>query len=196
MLLRMKKNELKRIILELDTAGYSLTSFDELGLTFDSELASRLCDAAAEGEFSPAAADLTKHIEKKNMTMVQDEKALALGKLLVSPVVDVLFADSARARRDWQLYAMNRYEDVGSLGGHRDSVGSTVLVATISGVRRFDVYRGEDESGDFSEIEQSFTVTPGSIMILDGQIDPGHSVACIESPSVSAVFDVPDLLRP
>lgn len=187
--------ELQRITFELDTSGYSLTSYDQLGLEFDTDLAVRLCDVAAEGDFSSTAADLTKHIGKKLMTMVQDERALSFGRELVSPVVDTLFAGSPRARRDWQVYAMNHYETGGELGVHRDSVGSTVVVVTASGVRNFDVYKQESE-GSPNEIEHSFLLRAGSVMIIDGQIDPSHSVSCIEGPSVSAVLDVPDLLRP
>jgi hypothetical protein len=193
----MIKNELQRITDELDTKGYTQTSYDRLELEFDSNLIGRLCMAAAKGTFSESAADLTKHIKKQNMVMVQDEEALQLGRLLVAPVVNTLFYESSRARRDWNLYAMNRYDGPGaSLGAHQDSVGSTVLVVTASGVRNFDVYKREPEYGVFKEVEESFRLEPGSVMILDAQADPGHAVACIEGPSVSAVLDVPDLLRP
>jgi hypothetical protein len=197
MMLLMINNELQRVTHELDTNGYSLTSYDQLGLEFNADLVGRLCTAAAEGTFSASAADLTKHIEKQNMAMVQDENALKLGRLLVAPVVETLFQTSPRARANWNLYAMNRYDAGGAmLGAHQDSVGATVMVVTASGVRDFNVYRKEPEHGVFKEIEQSFRLEPGSVMILDAQVDPGHAVACIEGPSVSAVLDVPDMLRP
>lgn len=191
----MGSNKLERITYELDTKGFSVSSYDDLGLVFDSELVEKLCQASASASFSPAAAELTKHIEKQKMTMVQDESALAFGRLLVGPVVETLFAHSPRALKGWSLYAMNRYEAGGKLGSHQDSVGSTVLVATVSGVRKFDVYK-RGQAAIAGQIEESFLLSPGSIMLLDGQADPEHSVECIEGPSLSAVFDVPDLLRP
>lgn len=193
----MIKAEQQRVTNELATAGYSLTSYAELGLTFDAELAAELCDVAAQGTFSPSAAELTAHIEKNNMTIVQEERALALGRQVVTPLVDGLFAGSPRALENWNLYGINHYNEAGAgLGAHQDSVGSTVLIASISGLRKFCVYRKEPEYETFREIESTFTLSPGSVVILDGYADPGHFVECLEGPSVSAVFDVPDLLRP
>lgn len=190
----MSKNEIYRVTQELDERGYSLTSYDQLDLPFDTELTDILCEAAARGSFSPSAADLTKHIEKQNMIMAQDDEVLRLGRLLVSPVVERFFGDNPHALGAWSLYAMNRYEEGGKLGSHQDSVGSTVFVATVSGVRKFDVYRRI--SVDSEVLDESFVLSPGSIMILDGEIDPSHAVECLEGPSVTAVFDVPELLRP
>lgn len=189
--------EISRITHDLDTNGYALTSYDQLGLPFDPSLVGRLCAAAAEGTFSQAAADLTKHIEKSNMAMVQDERALVLGRELVRPVVETLFTESDKARQNWNLYAMNRYDKPGaSLGSHQDSVGSTVLVVTASGVRDFNIHERPEYEGQQTPIKETYRVEPGSIMILDAQADPAHSVGCVEGPSVSAVLDVPDMLRP
>ena len=91
---------------------------------------------------------------------------------------------------------MNRYEAGGELGAHQDSVEKTVLVVTASGARNFDVYKRGETEGSFSTVEQSFLLGVGSVMILDGQADPGHAIQCVEGPSVSAVLDVPALLRP
>ena len=51
--------ELTRITQELDDKGYTLTSYEKLGLPFDPKLVGELCTAAAAGTFSPDAADLT-----------------------------------------------------------------------------------------------------------------------------------------
>jgi len=188
----MIKNELHRVSTELDTNGYSLTSFDQLGLKFDPDLAAELCATVEKFGSGQAALELTKHIEKKDMTIVQDEQALALGRLMVKPAVDALFAETPRALNNWALYGVNRYETGGAFGAHQDSTGATVLIVTASGVRNFDVYK----KGQDGEVERSFLLKAGSVMILDGQMDPSHAVSCIEGPSVSAVLDVPDLLRP
>lgn len=188
--------ELTRITRELDTNGYSLTSYEQLGLPFDPKLVGELCAAAAAGTFSPAAADLTKHIEKSDMAMVQDEAALELGRRLVRPVVEAIFHESPQALSKWSLYAMNRYDSpAASLGSHQDSVGSTVLVVTASGARDFNIHERPESVGQQTPIKETIRVEPGSIMILDAQADPAHSVTCVEGPSVSAVLDVPDLLR-
>lgn len=188
--------ELTRITQELDGKGYTLTSYERLGLPFDSKLVGELCTAAAMGTFSPAAADLTKHIEKSNMAMVQDEAALELGRRLVRPVVETIFHGNTHALDKWSLYAMNRYDaPAASLGSHQDSVGSTVLVVTASGVRDFNIHERPEFVGQETPIKETIRVEPGSIMILDAQADPAHSVTCVEGPSVSAVLDVPDLLR-
>lgn len=189
--------ELTRITQELDDKGYTLTSYEKLGLPFDPKLVGELCTAAAAGTFSPAAADLTKHIEKSNMAMVQDEAALELGRRLVRPVVEAIFHESPQALDGWSLYAMNRYDaPAASLGSHQDSVGATVLVVTASGTRDFNIHERPESVGQQTPIKETIRVEPGSIMILDAQADPAHSVTCVEGPSVSAVLDVPDLLRP
>lgn len=197
MILVMITTEKNRIAVELDKNSYALTSYKKLGLPFSPTLVGQLCTAAAEGAFSAAALDLTKHIEKSGMVMVQEEKTLALGRQLVRPVVELLFAESPRAVENWNLYAMNRYDTPGaSLGSHQDSVGSTVLVVTASGVRDFNVHERPSFEGEQTPIASTIRVMPGDIMILDAQADPAHSVACLEAPSVSAVLDVPDMLRP
>lgn len=189
--------ELSRITQELGDRGYTLTSYERLGLPFDPKLVGELCTAAAAGTFSPSAADLTKHIEKSGMVMVQDETALDLGRRLVRPVVEAIFHESPHALSNWSLYAMNRYDaPAASLGSHQDSVGSTVLVVTASGVRDFNIHERPEFVGQETPIKETIRVEPGSIMILDAQADPAHSVTCVEGPSVSAVLDVPDLLRP
>lgn len=187
--------ELRRVAQKLDDCGYALTSFDALEQELDVELASQLCELTACGEFSASAAELTERIKKQKMTMIQHEDAIAIGGQIVRSAVETIFNQSQRALQEWRLYALNRYEKGGSLGAHQDSVGSTVIVITISGQRILDIYRKERKYELFREIECSFTLNAGSMMILDGESDPGHAVRCTRGPSVSAVVDVPDLLR-
>lgn len=186
--------EISRLGYELADLGYSLTSYGQLGLEFDHDLATRLSGAAAQGLFSPDAAKLTEHIQKNDMTMVQDEVCLGLGRQMVRPVVETVFADNPAATQGWNIYAMNRYETGGELGIHQDSVGKTVLVVTISGQRELDVFAKGQTENDASDAEKTFLLTPGSVMILDGEADPAHAVRCSQGPSVSAVIDVPALV--
>lgn len=191
----MSSHEIERVGYELGTVGYSLTSYEELGLPFDTLLAAQLCIATTLSDISPEAMEVTKHFEKTKMKIVQSERALLLGRQLITPVVERLFVNSEGARNGWSLFGLNYYERDGDFGAHRDSVDATVLVVTASGTREFNVYKKETEPEKFIEIEKSFTLVPGSIMILDAIADPGHSVYCKEGPSVAAVFDVPDILR-
>lgn len=90
--------------------------------------------------------------------MLQDEEVLAMGRLVVAPVVENLFAHSPRALTNWNLYAHNRYEKVGSLGAHQDSVLSTVLAATLTGERLFKVHRIIDSAAEqYGEIIELHT---------------------------------------
>lgn len=189
--------ELSRITDELTDKGYVLTSFGRLSVPFDPSLVGELCAAAAEGTFSKSAADLTKHIEKSNMTIVQDERALELGRTLVRPVVAAVFGENPAAMQNWSLYAMNHYQRPGAtLGAHQDTVGSTVMVVSVSGARDFTIYEQSTYPSQQTAEKETFRVEPGSIVILDAYADPLHSVTCVEGPSVSAVLDVPDMLRP
>lgn len=187
-------DELHRIASELGTIGYSVTSFDRLAVPFDEDLAADLSEATMLKGSGVRALELTKHVEKQRMTIVQDEHCLALGRRFVNPVVDALFAESKRARASWTIYGVNRYETGGSFGWHKDSVGATVLIVTASGLRDLSVFKDGGREG-IEGHEQTFELGAGSVMVMDGQLDPGHAVSCRVGPSVSAVLDVPDLLR-
>lgn len=183
----------ERLADRLAVDGYVHTTYRELGLPFDTKLALAVSAAAEKGVFSKDAAELTEHIAKQAMTMVQEANALTLGTQLVAPVVAKLFPDNPRVQATSRLYALNRYETGGYLGHHQDSVGSTVLVVTVSGTREFRVLALEAAPSDSGEV--TFLLEPGSVMLLDGQVDPRHAVLCVQGPSVSAIYDVPDLLR-
>lgn len=188
--------EVDRITEELDANGYAFTSYDELDLPFDRDLVGRLCLASANGAFSPQAAELTKHINKAHMTIIQEDWALTMGREIVRPVVDSLFVDSPRARANWNLYAVNHYSRPdATLGTHQDSVGATVLVVSMSGARDFHFYDRPEHEGQELTLRESRLVTPGEVVVIDAQADPFHSVVCVEAPSVSAVLDIPDMLR-
>lgn len=180
--------ELQRIAADLEERGWAHTTFNALGLTVDTDAVARIESACKNKPSGAEALKLTEHVSKARMTLVQDEGCIADGRAFVSPAVDLLFRDSARARATWTLYALNCYEDGGHFGEHQDSTGSTVLIVSLTGRRELIV--GGCPGAQVVEM------APGSITILDAEHDPVHAVRCIEGPSISAVLDVPDMLRP
>jgi hypothetical protein len=193
---------LERITNELTEVGHSVTSYSELGLDFDEIAVSRLREVVEGDTFDAEAAELTTDIDTNKMIIARGADTLRLGTAFVRPVMETLFADSPKALGKWALYAVNRYDEEGSrFAPHKDSVGGTVVVATLVGRRSMDIYRRypdqrEDRPETFREIEHTVELGPGSIMIIDGYLDPPHAVRCLEALSISAVVDIPDLLRP
>jgi len=179
--------ELARITTDLEQRGWAQTTFDALGLEIDAAAVERLAKACEGKPSGTEALKLTEHVDKERMTIVQDEECLADGRDFARPAVDSLFQDSPRARATWSLYGLNRYETGGHFGEHQDSTGSTVLIVSITGRRELTVGEGA--------AAQRVGMTPGTITLLDAQHDPVHAVRCTEGPSISAVLDVPDMLR-
>ena len=97
----MVKPELNRVSRELLVSGYTMTSFDELGLELDLSEVDRFCLLVEASAGSAAALEAVKHIEKRGMTIVQDPVCMELGALLLAPVVETLFADVEGARENW-----------------------------------------------------------------------------------------------
>lgn len=197
----MAKPELNRVSRELLVSGYSMTSFDELGLELDQSEVDRFCLLVEASAGSAAALEAVKHIEKRDMTIVQDPVCMELGALLLAPVAETLFADVEGARENWTLFGVNRYSAGAKFGKHVDSVGSTVLIMTAKGERVLDIYEKiqDDTQPDgyaFGTLLDSFTLGLGSIMLLDRDADPGHAVRVALSDSISLVADVPGVLRP
>lgn len=195
----MKPTELLRIKTELTEVGYSETSFRRLGADFDEEAADSLHKLSIDSSGSEAALQAVAHIDIKNMTIVQDERCMVLARQILQPAINILFAKSEEARKEWSLFGINRYEKGGKFGAHQDSTDATVLVVTLAGVRVFDVFKtdvpGLPDGTKFSEIENTFYLSVGSIMILDRLKDPAHAVKEVLEPSLTAVADVPFTLR-
>lgn len=179
--------ELQRINVEPEERGFAQTTFDGLGLEFDRDAAGRISSACEGRSSGEEALKLTEHVAKDGMIIVQDEACLREGQVLVRPAVDVLFHDSPSARATWSLYGINRYETGGLFGEHQDSTGATVLIVSITGHRELTVGVGSEA--------RRVAMAPGDITLLDAQHDPVHAVRCTEGPSISAVLDVPDVLR-
>lgn len=197
----MANKVLRRITEELTEIGHAVTSYEELGLDFDEQAVATLSEVVGKDVYGEQALQLVENTENTtNMIIAQGADTLRLGTDFVRPVIETLFAGSPRTLGKWALYAINRYEAGGTFEPHMDSVGASVVVASISGVREMDIYKREadqlpEKPETYRVVERTLELYPGVIVILDGQLDPPHAVRCIE-PSLSAVIDVPDLLRP
>ncbi|XAY03383.1 hypothetical protein DSM112329_00197 [Paraconexibacter sp. AEG42_29] len=126
--------------------------------------------------------------ERVGMLMFRDETTLTSGRALMRPVFDALFR--AAVDDEFGMYCVNHYETGDAFRPHQDYFDGTVVIATISGEREFDVYRREDEDDVFLEVEATCTLTPGSILLLDGYSNRGHAARCLRGPSVSVVADI------
>lgn len=195
----MSTKHLHQVGVNLETVGYADSSFAELGLPMDVDLVRQINDAVSLSNGSQAAMDVVAHIEKANMTIVQDDDCLALGRAFVRPAIEVLFDGNDEAIDSWTLFGMNRYQAGGRFGPHRDYVGSTVLVFTVTGEREFDIYEtapeDPEDKTDYTAVEQSFLQRPGSIMILDREKDPAHAVKLAKTDGIVAVADVKGIIR-
>jgi hypothetical protein len=197
----MSREALDRITYELTEIGHALTSYAELGLDFNEAAITRLQEVVGNDVFGAEAAKLAKNTDKKDMIIAQSAETLALSTEFVRPAIHTLFADSSRALGTWALYGVNRYDKIGgTFEPHMDSAATTVAIVTLCGIRSMDIYRRYPDQNaakpeTFRDIEYTVELKPGSIMLIDGQLDPPHAVTCLEAPSLSVIVDVPDLLR-
>ena len=190
----MSSQEIQRIALQLETIGYSHTSFDQLDIPFDAEQAAELSMKVEASSESAEALSVVEHIKRDGMTIVQDELCMNVAKTIMAPVIEAVYMGNSAAIDTWTIFGLNRYTTGGSFGTHRDSVDTTIFLTTIKGSREFEIYvTGDSEPGstDFSEVEARFLLEPGSIMILDGEKDPAHAVSRAIVSSVVVVADVP-----
>ncbi len=184
---------------QLETIGYAQTSFNQLGLPLDVDLIHAINSVVNASEGSHDAMKVVEHIDKDQMTIVQDEKCMELGNQFVRPAIEALFAGDDAALATWALFGMNRYYAGGRFGPHRDYVGKTVLVFTVDGERDFDIYVTDpadpEDKTDYKEVEATFHQKRGSIMILDRDTDPAHAVRLARTDGVVAVADVDGVVR-
>ncbi|MBP7806924.1 hypothetical protein KA047_00315 [Candidatus Saccharibacteria bacterium] len=191
----MSDNTLERIGHELEVVGYSLTSYDEIQADFNTAAVTELCERVTRSEGSAKALEVVEHIEKNDMTIVQDEICMELGRHILLPAIKALFASHPEVLESWSLFGINRYAYGGKFGPHRDDVGATVIVATMAGYRDFSLYKTNPDTpitGFDPEVEQTFRLGPGSLMILDAKKDPGHAVVDTPEASIVAVADIPE----
>jgi hypothetical protein len=125
------------------------------------------------------------------MLMHRDEQTLALNGRISLPIAQVLFPGHPTLREDMGTYAVNQYETGEFFNPHQDHFNGTVMISTIAGTRRFNVYDREPEDDVFNTISASHVVGLGSIVLLNGYKNLGHAAECLEGPSISVVADVP-----
>jgi alkylated DNA repair dioxygenase AlkB len=177
--------EAQRVGKELEEQGHALTSFDRLGLSHHNTIALEL-------RRDIEATDWFRAAREKGSTgtlMFRDQHSLSIARRLMSPVVAMLFR-SAVASEDFVVTTINRYEAGDKFPPHQDYFDGTVLIATTAGERRLHVYE-KDEDDVFVTIEKSYTLTRGSIALLNGYQDRGHAAECVKGPSISVIANVP-----
>lgn len=178
----MITQEIDRIRGQLQDVGHVLTSYDALDLPFPEHAAADLQRAFATTDQQDA---------RTGMLMFREDAPLAVGRLMIEPVAQRLFANQLNVLDDLSMYAVNQYEAGDFFNPHQDHYDGTVMIATAIGTRNFDVYRPEEEDDTFVTVDTSYRLARGSIMLLNAYKNLGHAAQCVEGPSISVVSDVP-----
>jgi hypothetical protein len=183
----MITQEVHRVGQQLDEIGHALTSFEALGLPFPKQDAHELQQALSQTE---QVAQVEEE-GRTGMLMHRDEQTLALNGCISLPIAQLLFPGHPTLREDMGTYAVNQYDTGELFNPHQDHFDGTVMISTIAGTRRFNVYEKELEDDVFNTISASHVVSLGSIVLLNGYKNLGHAAECLEGPSISVVADVP-----
>lgn len=183
----MITQEVSRVSQQLDQVGHALTSFEAIGILQYEALAKDLLTAVEATDQYREARDEGR----TGMLMFRESEPLEKGRRLIRPVVEILFEGNPEAIDALGMYAINHYETGDFFNPHQDHFDGTVMIMTPLGQRRFDVYRKEPEDDVFEEINESYVLGPGSIMVLNGYKNLGHAATCLDGPSISVVADVP-----
>jgi hypothetical protein len=183
----MKIQETARLGHELETIGHAQTTFEALEIEDFESLAVDLRQAV-EGSARYVAENAG---ERTGVLMFRDENSLGLGRQIATQVVERLFATDPEAIKNMGMYAINHYVAGNHFLPHQDYFDGTVVIMTTMGRREFDVYKKEPEDDVFEEIDTTYELTAGSIVLLNGYKDLGHAARCIEGPSMSVVCDTP-----
>lgn len=172
---------------QLREQGTALTSFDALGIEQYDALAIDLVAAVESTDQYHDAQTGSRH----GMLMFREEAPLTMGRRLILPVAEALFADNPDVMTALGMYAINHYEEGDFFNPHQDHFDGTVMIMTPMGRRQFDVYKKEAEDDVFLELDRSYILEPGSIILLNGYKNLGHAAKCLTGPSISVVADVP-----
>ncbi|OGL32348.1 hypothetical protein A3E76_06310 [Candidatus Saccharibacteria bacterium RIFCSPHIGHO2_12_FULL_44_22] len=182
----MSKQVLYGLGEELQDVGYALTSFEQLGIAQFEELARDLRQTiVTNSQLQPVRA-----AERTGMVMCKDDASKQAGARLVKPVVEVLFVEGKETAPSWVPYTVNHYETGHYFNPHQDYLDGTVMIATALGTREIDIYRKEDEDDVFNQIERTYSLSMGTILLLNGYKDFGHGARCVEGPSIAVVGDI------
>ncbi len=151
-------------------------------------------------EFEAIATDLIAMVNANDqltdgtnagMIMCKDSTTKAAGSRLVRPILEALFPDNPSAVDDWDMYTVNRYETGAVFKPHQDYLEKgTVMIIGACGTRLIDIYNKEPEDDVFKTIDVTYTLSAGSILLLDAVSDLGHGITCVEGPSISVVGDL------
>lgn len=183
----MITQEIARIGEQLDQVGHVQTSFEALGLEYPDALARELDESFKVTEqYAGVQAE-----GRTGMLMYRDDAPLQVGRRIVTPVIETLFADRPNVTSELGMYAVNHYNEGDFFNPHQDHFDGTVMIATTAGARNFDVYNKEPEDDVFRSIAASYRLGIGSIVLLNGYKNLGHAAQCLEGPSISVVSDVP-----
>lgn len=187
----MLLQEVERVGKQLNGDGHVLTSFEALGIDQYEHLAVDLVSAV---ENTDQYRQAVKN-GRSGMLMFREDEPLQAGRLLAEPVFEILFADRPDAITAMGMYAINHYQVGDFFNPHQDHFDGTVMIMTPLGRRQLDIYRPEPEDDVFTEITDSYDLTKGSIMLLNGYKNLGHAAKCVEGPSLSVVADVPMMMN-
>ncbi len=176
-------NNITSLGVELRTKGSAETSWAELGIPYCESWADEVIRTIPE---HLVGGDFVEGIRREAISMSRPCRTAAME--FARPVIGALFEgdDFEKAREKAYLFNVNYYETDAFKGGHRDFNNSdtmTAIVLTICGRRKL--------TAEGTKHDQA----RGSIVLIDGGVNPWHSVICEEGPSVSVVVDVPELLR-
>jgi hypothetical protein len=183
----MKTQEVKRLGQELEDVGHALTTFSELGIEDFEAMAIDLRQVVE----SSAQYKSENTSERPGTLMFRDEKSLDRGRRIAGRVIETLFAADEQAVKNMSMYAINHYVAGNCFPPHQDYFDGTVVIMTTMGRRSFAVFKKEIEDDVFNEVDKTYDLTAGSIVLLDGFRDLGHTARCIEGPSMSVVCDTP-----
>lgn len=184
--------EVTRVAQALSEEGCALTSYSALGLSLPADAARSMDEALAATE----QYDDVQQSGRTGMLMYRETAPLQLARQLVEPAVRVLFQGQPDAVRQLGTYAVNHYETGDFFNPHQDHFDGTVVIATLDGIRDFDLYAPHPQDDVFVEVQRTHRLTAGTLIVLNGFRNLGHAARCVQGPSVSAVVDVPVALLP
>lgn len=174
----------------LDVNGHALTTFGEQDVLDFRARADDLIAAVNSNERLAGAEVRT------GMVMLQNPEISKLASAVVQPFVDKVFADQPDASTGWNLYGVNHYAANEDFKPHQDYFDGTVMIITVCGERRFDVYEKEPEDDSFKTVDTTYELGAGSVVLLNGHRDLGHAARCVVGPSISIVADVALVVTP
>lgn len=186
--------EVRRIAGDLGTQGHSVTSYDLLDVSFDARHAAAVINAVTMSVQAMRQKGEMGDFNEQETFNTRDIKNWA--RQLAEPVVGRLFTHSQNALENWQVWGVNYYDHGANFDTHCDDVEGTILVIGVQGQREMGMYETEDGYNFADEPYATYQLGEASVMIMDGDANPGHDATCIDPDgAISVVVDVPATLR-